>query len=178
MTADAGLRELQARLNPPGQGLGLSVDADLSVQIGQLVGEIKLERARRAVFDQKLAQAIRFVPLPAQQQPTGAPATFASPDWVCKTGYSWAVQRVTAKGLGATDVLWVYRTSASGAAEVVDSAALWQLNNANPAWHPGRTGLVLQPGDGIALQGTTTAAVTVSIDVLLLEAWIVPDFLL
>ena len=178
MTADAGLQEIMGRYAPPGPGLGVSVDADLAVQIGGLVTELRADRKRRADFEQKMQQAIRVVPLPAVQAAAGTPAVFAHPEWVCKTGYVWAVQRVTAKGLGATDTVWVYRTNASAGAAALDSAAAALLTNSAPWWNPSRTGLVLQPDDGITVQGTTTAAVTVSIDVIIMEAWVVPDFLL
>lgn len=178
MTADAGLQEIIGRYAPPPAGMHVELDADLAVQIGGLVAELKADRARRELFDQKMQQAIRYVPLPPVQQGSGTPATFASPDWVCKDGYCWAVQRITAKGLGSTDTVWVYRTAASGSGEVADSAAANPLTATVPAWTPGRTGLLLQPRDGITVQGTTTAAVTISVDVILLEAWIVPDFLL
>lgn len=178
MTADAGLQQIMAQYAPPGPGIGISADADLSVQIGGLVAEFKAERQRRAVFEQKLSQAIRSVPLPSVTAAAAAPATFASPDWVCKTGYQWAVQAITAKGLGSTDTVWVYRTSDSGQKQVADSAAKNVLTATAPVWHPGRTGLMLEAGDGLTVQGTITATVTVNIDVILLEAWIVPDFLL
>lgn len=179
MTTDAGLQAIMGRYAPPGPGLAIDAEADLTVTVGQLVAEMKSERQRRAVFDQKMQQAIRGgVPLLSVTAAAGTPATFVSPDWVCKTGYDWAVQLVTAKGLGSTDTLWVYKTSASGLQEVADSAAKWLLTNAAPAWHPGRTGLVMHPGDGVVLQGTTTAQVTVNIEVIMLEAWITPDYLL
>ena len=178
MTADAGLQEIMGRYAPPGPGLGVSVDADLAVQIGGLVTELRADRKRRADFEQKMQQAIRSAPLLAVQAAAGTPATFASLDWVCKTGYVWAVSRVTAKGLGATDTVWVYRTNGSGSAAALDSAAAALLTNSAPFWNPSRTGLVLQEGDGITVQGTTTASVTVSIDVIMMEAWVVPDFLL
>lgn len=159
-------------------GVGAGVDVDLAAQVGSLVMELKTERRRRSVFEQKMQQAIRSVPLLSIQQAAGTPATFASLDWVCKTGYVWAVQRVTAKGLGSTDVVWVYRTDGSSSNAAQDSNAAAQLTNGVPFWHPGRTGLVLQQGDGIVVQGTTTASVTVSVDIILMEAWVVPDFLL
>lgn len=179
MTTDAGLQAIVGRYAPAGPGLDLEAGADLAVHIGALAAEIKMDRQRRALYEKQMQQAIRGgVPLLSVSQAAGAPATFASPDWVCKTGYDWAVQLVTAKGLGSTDTLWVYKTSASGAQEVTDSAAKWLLTNAAPAWHPGRTGLVAHPGDGIVLQGTTTAQVTVNIEVIMLETWITPDYLL
>ena len=179
MTTDAGLQAIAARYAPPGPALSLEADADLTVQVGTLVAELQTERRRRSVFEQKMQQAIRGgIPLLSVTQAAAAPATFVSPDWVCKTGYDWAVQLVTAKGLGSTDTLWVYKTSASGLQEVADSAAKWLLTNTAPAWHPGRTGLVMHPGDGIALQGTITAQVTVNIEVIMLETWITPDYLL
>lgn len=179
MTTDAGMQAIAGRFAPAPPGLAVDAEAGLAVQIGALAAELKTERQRRAVFDQKMQQAIRGgIPLLSVSQPAGTPATFASPDWVCKTGYDWAIQLVTAKGLGATDILWVYKTSASGIAEVGDSAAKWSLTNAAPGWHPGRTGMVLHPGDGIVLQGTTTAQVTVNIETIILESWITPDYLL
>lgn len=179
MTTDAGLQAIVGRYAPAGPGAAVEMDADFTVQVGQLVAELQTERRRRVLFDQKMQQAIRGgVPLLSVSAPAGAPQTFVSEDWVCKTGYDWAVQLVTAKGLGATDTLWVYKTSASGLQQVADSAAKWLLTNAAPAWHPGRTGLVMHSGDGIALQGTTTAQVTVNIEVIMLEQWITPDYLL
>ena len=178
MTADTGLQEIMGRYTQPGPGVGVSVDADLAVQLGTLVGELRHERKRRADFEQKMQQAIRVVPLPAVQAAAGSPAVFAHPEWVCKTGYVWAVQRVTAKGLAGTDTVWVYRTNASAGAAALDSAAAALLTVTAPWWNPSRTGLVLQPDDGITVQGTTSAAVTVSIDVIIMEAWVSPDFLL
>jgi hypothetical protein len=179
MTTDAGMAAIAGRFAPPAPGVGVDVDAELAVQIGALAAELKIDRQRRAVYEQKMQQAIRGgIPLLPVTQGAGTPATFVSPDWVCKTGYDWAIQLVTAKGLGATDIVWVYKTSASGIAEVADSAAKWQLTNGAPAWHPGRTGLVLHPGDGIVVQGTTTAQVTVNIETIILESWITPDYLL
>jgi hypothetical protein len=176
MTIDAGLQAIVAGYTPAGPAAEGS--ADLTVSVGQLAAEMVLERKRRALFEQKMQYAIRDVPLLSVDLPAGTPATFASPDWVCKTGFEWFAQLFTAKGLGSTDTLWIYRTSASGGLQVGDSAARWLLTNAAPAWAPGRTGFAMKPGDGIVLQGTTTAAVTVNIDVIMVEQWLVPDFLL
>lgn len=176
MTADI-LAGFQAQAGLDG-GPGLEAGAELTAHLGALVAEMRVERRRRADFEQKMMQAIRVVPLIAVQQPAGAPATFASFDWVCKTGYVWAVQRITAKGLGSTDTVWVYRTDGSSSSAALDSNAMFVLTNTAPAYNPSRTGLVLQQGDGITVQGTTTASVTVSIDVIMMEAWVVPDFLL
>jgi hypothetical protein len=179
MTTDAGMQAIAGRFAPPAPAAGVDIEADLAVQIGTLAAEFKMDRQRRAVLDQKMQQAIRGgIPLLSVTQAAATPATFASSDWVCKTGYDWAIQLVTAKNLGSTDTLWVYKTSASGIAEIADSAAKWQLTNAAPGWHPGRTGLVLHPGDGIVLQGTTTQQVTVNIETIILESWITPDYLL
>lgn len=180
MTPDAGLAEIADRFNPAAGGAGVAAEgsAELTVMLGGLLTEMKLERQRRAWFEQKMAQAIRDTPLVSVSAVAGTPATFASDDWVCKTGWAWYLQLATAKNLGSTDTVWVYRTSGSGVQQVVDSAAKWPLTNASPAWHPGRTGLRLAPGDGITLQGTTTNTVTVNLDVIMVEAWIEADFLL
>lgn len=176
MSVDAGLQSIVQAYAPSGQGVGAEVD--LGASFGLLAAEMRMERQRRQAFDQKMQYAIRDTPLLSVTLPAGAPQTFASPDWVCKTGYQWFMQLVTAKNLGSTDTLWVYRSSASGGQQIVDSAAKWLLTNAAPAWAPGRTGFGMAWGDGITLQGTTTQSVTVNIDVIMIEEWLVPDFLL
>lgn len=179
MSTDAGMQELLGRMAPPpGPGISVSGDVSLAVEVAGLVAELKMDRARRAAMDQRMAQAIRETPLPSFAAQAGTPATFFHEDWVCKTGYVWYLQLVTAKGLGSSDVVWVYRTASSGVQAVADSAAKWELTNTSPAWHPGRTGLRIGPGDGITVQGTTTAEVTVNLEVIILETWIEPDFLL
>ena len=176
MTIDAGLQAITQAYAPGGAGLEAGID--LRATVGQLVAEMVLERKRRAVFEQKMQQAIRDVPLLSVTQPAASGQVFASPDWVCKTGYEWFAQLITAKGLGATDTLWIPRAEASGPLNLVDSSARWQLTNGAPAWAPGRTGLAMKPGDGLILTGTTTNPVTVNIDVIIVEQWLVPDFLL
>lgn len=175
MTIDAGLQAIVAGYAP---GAQVEASADLAASLGRLATEYERDRRQRYEFQQRMQGAIRDTPLLSVTLPAGAPQTFASPDWVCKTGYEWFAQLITAKGLGTTDTLWVYRTSASGVQQVGDSAARWLLTNTAPAWTPGRTGLAMKPGDGLVLQGTTTAAVTVNIDVVIVEQWLVPDFLL
>lgn len=175
MTVDAGLQAIIGAYAP---GASLEGSADLAASIGRLATEYERERRYREAFQQKMQLAIRDTPLLSVTAVAGTPATFASADWVCKTGYEWFAQLFTAKGLGSTDTLWIYRTSASGAQQVGDLTARWLLTNAAPAWAPGRTGFAMKPGDGIVLQGTTTAAVTVNIDVIIVEQWLVPDFLL
>lgn len=176
MSVDAGLQSIVQAYTPSGPGVAAEVD--LGASFGLLATEMRMERQRRQAFDQKMQFAIRDTPLLSVTLPAGAPQTFTSPDWVTKTGYQWFAQLFTAKNLGSTDSLWIYRTSASGVLQLGDSAAKWQLNNANPAWAPGRTGFGMNAGDGITLQGTTTQTVTVNIDVIIVEEWLVPDFLL
>jgi hypothetical protein len=177
MSVDAGLQSI-VQAYAPGGGPGVEAEATLTASIGGLATEMRLDRQRRAAFEQRMQAAIRDTSLLSVTLPAGAPQTFTSPDWVCKTGYEWFAQLFTAKNLGSTDSVWVYRTSASGAQQLGDSAAKWLLTNAAPAWAPGRTGFAMKPGDGITVQGTTTNTVTVNIDVIILEQWIVPDFLL
>lgn len=178
MSVDAGLQTIIQAYTPDG-GPALEVGADLAASFGALAAEMRQDRARRAAFDQKMQLAIRDTPLLSVALPSGAPQTFVSPDWVCKTGYEWFVQTVTAFNLGSTDTLWVHRTGASaGQQQLGGSTAKWLLTNGAPAWTPGRTGFAMKPGDGLTLQGTTTQTVTVNIDVIIVEQWLVPDFLL
>jgi len=185
MTIDAGLQAIAqayaggpADTMPAEAGAEVSGAAQLAVAVGQLATEMTLERKRRAAFEQRMQHAIRETPLLSVSAASGAPATFTSADWVCKTGYEWFVQLATAKGLGSSDTVWVYKTSASAAGQFVDSEAKGLLTNAAPMWAPGRTALHLLPGDGLLVSGTTTATVTVNFEVIICEQWIVPDFLL
>lgn len=180
MTADAGLQAILDRFNPPADGVGIEVDASLAVQVGRLATALELDRKRRERFDQAMAQAVRGVPLRPVQKQSGSNIVFSSSEWVCLTGYVWYPQLIVAKNLGSTDTVWVYRTGgkAPDSIALLDDSARWPLTQTSPAWGPGRTGFRVGPGDGIAVYGTISNQVTVSIDTVILEDWIEPDYLL
>jgi hypothetical protein len=161
-----------------GAGLDFGIFAGISAGIGRIAEAVEAQRRS----EQMCQQAIRSVPIkPHQQTVTGGAVTFLSHehDLGPRDGYAWAVQRVTAAGLAANDILSVYKgPPVSQAADPTNLANI--LTSTSPAWHPGRTGLILQPGDTLVLAGTSLSATAVTIlgEVIQMELWLLPQFLL
>jgi hypothetical protein len=157
---------------------GLSIFAQISASLGQLA----TYTAERQRFEQKCAQAIRSVPIPpVQAAVAGGNVLIASASNMLgpNTGYAWAVQRLTVAGLGATDTVSAYRGPAS-AVTAASNNLLNILTGAAPTWHPGRTGLILSPGDTLVVAGTGLAAtqVTLTGEAIIMELWLLSHFLL
>lgn len=100
-----------------------------------------------------------------------------------KTGYWWAVQRVSIAGLGATtDFINLWRANAPGEAGLGQKALnTFQIAVAGGIanWHPGRTGLLLRPRQGLAVTGTFTGTTgIVSFDFIQVADAQLPYFLL
>lgn len=175
MTADiAAAFAAQAGAGPA----GAEADAGLHLAIGRLVG--LLEEQRRA--DERMYSAIfSRVMRPIQVTVAGAAISILGhqPD----TGFAWAVQRVTVAGLtgGATpDVVSLYRGPGAAAAQTNDNL-LTVVTGASPTWHPGRTGLILQEGERVTVAGsglTATGQITLTGEVIQMEQWLLPHFLL
>jgi hypothetical protein len=152
--------------------------AEISIGLTDLQGYIG-ERRR---FDERLAEAIRAVPLPPQAAAvSGGGLLIASASNVLgpNTGYAWAVSRVTAGGLGAADTVSVYRGPAA-AATVSPNNLLNVLTGAAPSWYPGRAGCIMNYGDTLVLAGTglTSSQVTLTGEVIIMESWLLPHYLL
>jgi hypothetical protein len=157
-------------------------DAGLHVAVGKLVTALEKQRAD----EQRMYRAIISRPLQPQSVAVASSAFLISsrehnlgpPD-----GYAWAVQRLVIGGLttGSTpDVAAFYRGVPSQ--QAVDPTLLLNTVNGNaPAWHPGRTGLILQPGESViaANLGTVAASqVTLTGEIIQMEQWLLPHFLL
>ena len=147
---------------PLGQDEGplLDVWAKLGVRIESLTSELREARQERAL----LWQEVRFVPVnPVQAAFAALPVVLQVTP---KHGFTWAVQRVTVAGIGASpDVVLVYRGSSP--ADVAPQNFLNVLTAAAPTWHPGRTGLLLKPSQTLILAGGTTGnTYTLSADVI------------
>lgn len=159
-----------------GQG-GAEVDAGagLTVAVGRLI--TVLEEQRRA--EQRMYECIfSKVLLPQAVAVAGAAFTLqgAGPG----TGYAWAVQRVTVAGLAAADVASLYRGPGTSSAQTADNL-LTTVTGASPTWHPGRTGLILQEGERVTAAGTgltATGQITLTGEVIQMEQWLLPHFLL
>lgn len=68
------------------------------------------------------------------------------------SGTAWAVQRITAAGLGTNDVLKIYRDA------ITDVNFVGQCTAASPVFKPGSKGLILRGGQRLVMNGTSLAA--------------------
>lgn len=187
MTAEieAGFGAAVAAGNGGPPGAGFDVQAGLQLVLGRIADYMEWSRAR----EMHLYQQIFTRPLaPKTVTVSGSAFTITSTehDLGPPDGFAWAVQRLTVAGLVSTgspavaDVAAFYRGVPS--AKTVDNSLLLNTVNANaPAWHPGRTGLVLQPGESLVAAGVGTVnatQVTLSGEVIQMEQWLLPHFLL
>jgi len=153
----------------------LDFHADLSAAIGGLTAEMRAERERKL----QLALDVSYISAPAMQ----FSALPGQPDaWGPKTGYAWAVQRVTVAGLGATsDFAIAYRGKSTNDAQPQNALFTFQeaVAGGTATWHPGRTGLILKGNEGLVFGGTFTGSkLVVSIDVIQLAISKLAYFLL
>ena len=157
---------------------GATVDAGLSMVLGRIASA--MERQRQ--LDEQMYRAIMIRPLlPQSLAVSGGAVTFVSlehglgPD----TGFAWAIQRLSVSGLAGSDVLSIYRGPPTSKAATADNF-MNNLTVAAPAWHPGRTGLILQDGETIIAAGTSLTATQVALtgEIIQMEQWLLPHFLL
>lgn len=154
------------------EGPLLDVWAKLGVRIESLTSELRAQREERA----RLWAEIRFVPLNPVQAPFASlPALMAVTP---KHGFTWAVQRVTVAGIGASpDTVSVYR--GASLSDVVPQNLLNVLTAASPTWHPGGKGLLLKPSQTLIIAGGTTGnTYTLSADVIQVSDDQLPYYLL
>lgn len=163
---------------------GSEVDAGLEIQAGLTLalGRMNTSLERAEAYSQRMAAAVMYLPILAQTQAvSGGAVLFASKehDLGPPDGYVWAVQRVTVAGLAGSDICSVYK--GPPLAQSIDPTRLANLVTAGaPTWNPGRTGMILYPGDSILISGSALTATNVAVsgEVIQLEKWIVPQFLL
>lgn len=158
-------------------GLEINFAAAVSASIDELTAELRADRRRK----QDLAADIAFVEAPPITF-TALPA-IATGNWGPNTGYSWAVQRITLSGFGATtDYVTAYRGTTTAA--TVGNNALFTFQEAvaggTSTWHPGRTGLVLKAEESLVFGGSVSGGGTffANIDVIQLTDAQLPYFLL
>lgn len=154
------------------QGPLLDVWAKLGVRIESLTGELRAQREERA----RLWSEIRFIPVnPVQAAFAALPVVMSVTP---KHGFTWAVQRVTVAGIGASpDVVSVYR--GASLSDVVPQNFLNVLTAAAPTWHPGGKGLLLKPSQTLILAGGTTGnTYTLSADAIQVSDDQLPYYLL
>lgn len=155
-----------------GTGPLLDVWAKIGVRLEGLTAELRAGREQEA----RAWQEIRFIPIdPLQVAFAALPAVLTT---TVKGGFTWAVQRISIAGIGASpDTVSLYRGAAPSA--VVPQNFLNSLSAAVPAWHPGRTGLLLKPNQSLVIAGGTTGnTYTVNVDVIQVTDDQLPRFLL
>lgn len=167
-----------------GGGVGFDGAAGLQVILGRIADYMEWTRARETkLYTQIFTRALA----PKSVAVSGSTFVLTSTehDLGPPDGYAWAVQRLTVAGLivtgGVADAAAFYRGVPSS--KTVDNSLLLNTVNANaPAWHPGRTGLVLQPGESLVAAGfgtvTSAGPVTLTGEVIQMEQWLLPHFLL
>jgi hypothetical protein len=159
-------------------GLELEANASLGLALGRVA--TALEAAQRD--NQRAQRSIMSIPIkPHSNAVVSTAVTILSheSDLGPRTGYAWAIQRLTVGGLSSGDLVSVYK--GPPVSVTADPTMLVQvLTNTTPTWVPGRTGLILFPGDTIVVTGTGLQATTVTLsgEVIQMEQWVVPDFLL
>jgi hypothetical protein len=161
-----------------GAGAELSVMAKLSLHVGRLVQEMAAARIRA-----ERMSAIGFVPMiTLSVAVSGGQALLAGNEAGPRTGYGWAVQRMTIAGLAGTDTMTLYKGPVPTPLNLPQPQNLVgnPLTVAAPNFHPGGKGLLLQHGDFLSAFGTglTAAAVTLSADVIQFEADLLSAFLI
>jgi hypothetical protein len=162
-------------MTTPTPGLSLDVAAQLCVSLDSLAAEMQRTRRSR----ENLAADVAFIETPPITF-TAVPA--AASGWGPNTGYSWAVQRITVSGFGATtDYLNVYR--GTNVAQAAGNNGLFTFQEAvaggMATWHPGRTGLLLKAEESLVFAGTFTGTTAfANVDVIQLTDAQLPYFLL
>lgn len=170
----------RAGIDGDGEGLTIDMMAGLAASLKKISDVV----ARQWEIELRLYQAIFTRVIPPKTKTVVATAvtiTSTEHDLGPPDGFAWAIQRITAAGLAAADVISVYRGVPSSGT-IDPSNFMNVLTGTAPSWHPGRTGLMLQPGESIVANGTglnaATTQVTITGEVIQMEQWLLPHFLL
>lgn len=133
----------------------LQLQAELQI-MGRAMQQLGAASARRA----RLAQAVRFLdPAPVLYTVTGGALVQSNTDLPGPNdGYFWAVQRLNVTGIGGNDVIALYK--GPGTPSAVQQQAGPLFTAAAPFYHPGKTGLLLNPKESLALQASGALAAT------------------
>jgi hypothetical protein len=174
----AGARASLTLARPPAASdPGDGVTLELSVSLRSLAAELGAERDWR----DRIAKGIAPLDVPAIGAFTSAQLPYLQATWGPNDGFAWAVQRITVGQLLSTDSMLLYR-----GASVADASGNQNLlqgfqGSAGPVqvWNPGRTGCMLGKLQNIIITGTLTGGpYTLNADVIQLETWLLPYFLL
>lgn len=160
------------------KALEIDVAAEMNLRLGALVDRLD---ARRET-ERRAAEAIRVAPFqPHEAAPAAGAFTISDAANVLgpNTGYAWAVQSLSVAGLGSGDTASLY-IGPPIAATASPNNFRQAFTAANPSWQPGRTGCILNYGDSLVLSGAglSSPLVTLTGQVIIMELWLLPMFLL
>lgn len=148
------------------------IELDIGAQLIASLETLSAAMARQERDRQRMAQAIRQVPLTAPQMTLSAGAgTIDSPDTLkAKTGYYWSVRRLTLQGWTAGTVN-VRRNDPNG--EVLVPFPVPAANTF------GRGEILLNPDDRLVVTATgITGLVQLNGAADAFEMWLLPDYLI
>jgi hypothetical protein len=173
MTAEI-LAGFQAQAGAGSDGAEVDASSGLHLAIGRLATILEQQRrSEERMYEAIFAKVLR----PTTVTVAGGVASLLGTG--PETGFAWAVQRITVAGLATADVVSLYRGPGVAAAQTTDNL-LTIVTGTAPTWHPGRTGLILQEGERVTIAGTglTATQVTLTGEVIQMEQWLLPHFLL
>lgn len=161
----------------------VELDLEAAVQLSAAIGAntAALQQAEKRKRD--LAASVSYIDEMAFSFTSLTAPALLEADKRPKTGYWWAIQRVSIAGLGATtDFVNLWRAdSPAGAGAGQKALNTFQIAVAGGIanWHPGRTGLLLRARQGLAATGTFTGTqAIVSFDFIQVTDEQLPYFLL
>jgi hypothetical protein len=176
-TAGSAALKIRAPLPPPPPDLEPPSIIELSLSLQTMAAELSAEREWR----DRLGSGITVIEVPAIGAFTPAQVPYIQGTWGPNDGYVWAVQRLTVGQLLASDTMQLYRgtsvADANGNQNLLQGFA--GSAGAVQAWTPGRTGCVIDGNQSIIVTGTLNGGpYTLNADVIQVETWLVPYFLL
>jgi len=121
------------------------LELDIGAQLVAAIGSVAAMMQRQEQANQQRIQAIRQIPITANQI-TQSAGIIDQPDLLAvKTGYYWGIRRLTFSGFTAGTAV-VYRNSVSGEPLVpIPSAGVFTF---------GRAEMLLNPGDRLVVAAT------------------------
>jgi len=160
-----------------GEAAPSGITLELSLSLRSLAADLAAERKWR----EQLAAGIMIMEAPAIGAFTPAQVPYIQPTWGPNDGYVWAVQRLTVGQLVPSDTMQLYRGASTADAGGNQNLLQGFAGSAGAvqAWTPGRTGCVIDENQSIIVTGSLYGGpYTLNADVIQVETWLAPYFLL
>jgi hypothetical protein len=175
--ATAGKLSMAPARSDSGPVAGPGFEVDLSLSLRAVAGQLERDRDWR----ERLAAAITSLEVPAIGAFTPAQTPYLQGTWGPNDGWAWAVQRLTVASLVTGDSMLIYRgasvSDANGSQNLLQG--FQAANGPVQAWTPGRSGCMIMANQNLIVAGTLTGGPYIlNVDVIQVEAWAVPYFLL